>query len=142
MSQVDKVTKSVHRLLTDTFGRVIVNADGKFEFPYESTVLHVGVTEFLEDQTLIEFDAFIAADSKSNIEVYEWCNALNTTLKFGTMIHLVSGKQNLTILRHAILGDDLDEAELLTCLRMLFLVADKLDDEFVSEFGGKRYGDI
>jgi hypothetical protein len=142
MPQVDKVTKNVHKLLTDTFGKVTVNSEGRYEFPYESTIMHVGVTEFLEDQTLIEFDALIAADSKSNAEVVEWCNTANMNLKFGTVCHMASGKQNLTILRHAILGDDLDPEELLTCLRMLTLIADKFDDEFVSKFGGKRYEDI
>jgi hypothetical protein len=142
MSQVDRVTKNVHKLLTDKFGKVIVNADGRFEFPYESTILHVEVLEFLEVQTLIQFDALIAADSKSNADVLEWCNTANMTLKFGTMTHIASGKQNVTILKHAILGDNLDADELFTSLRMLILVADKLDDEFVSEFGGKRYEDI
>jgi hypothetical protein len=142
MSQVDKVTKNVHKLLTDKFGKVTVNVDGRYEFPYESTIMHVEVTEFLEDQTLVEFDALIAADSKSNADVLSWCNTANVNLKFGTMIHIISEGRNLTILRHALLGDDLDPDELFTTLRMLILVADEFDDEFISLFGGKRYEDI
>lgn len=142
MSKVDKVTKKIHKMLNDQFGKVTINSDGRFEFPYESTIMHVEVTEFLKDQTLVEFDALIAADSMSNADVLDWCNTANITLKFGTMIHIANGKQNITILRHAILGDDLDSDELFTSLRMLILVADKLDDEFVGKFGGKRYEDI
>lgn len=142
MPQLDKVKNTVHKLLTDEFGRVTVDASGKYEFPYESTVMTVEVTEFLGEQTLIEFTAIIAFDSQSNSDVLAWCNSKNSALRIGSVYHLQEGSKNLTLLGHAILGDDLDPAELFTSLRMLTVVADQLDDEFVSQFGGKRYEDI
>lgn len=140
--QVDKVKKIVNKLLLDQFGKVTADAEGKYEFPYESTLMTVQVTEFLEGQTLIEFTALIAVDSKSNSDVLAWCNAKNMALRIGSAYHVQDGKNNLTLLGHAILGDDLDPAELFTSLRMLTIVADQLDDEFIGKFGGKRYEDI
>jgi hypothetical protein len=142
VSQVDKVKKKVHKLLTDEFGKVIVDAAGKYEFPYESTLMTVEVNEFLDDQTLVEFAALIAIDSKSNSDVLAWCNAKNMALRLGSVYHMQDGKSNLTLLGHSILGDDLDPAELFTSLKLLTVVADGLDDEFIAEFGGKRYEDI
>ena len=142
MSQVDKVKKQVHKLLTDEFGKVILDKEGKYEFPYESTLMTVEVNEFMDNQTLVEFVALIAMDSKSNADVFAWCNSKNMMLRLGSVYHMQSGKNNLTLLGHSILGDDLDPAELFTSLRLLTIVADSLDDEFIAEFGGKRYEDI
>lgn len=142
MSQVDKVKKKVHKLLTDEFGKVILDKEGKYEFPYESTLMTVEVNEFMGDQTLVEFVALIAMDSKSNADVLAWCNSKNMSLRLGSVYHMQSGKNNLTLLGHSILGDDLDPPELFTSLRLLTVVADSLDDEFIAEFGGKRYEDI
>ena len=142
MSQVEKVKKEVHKLLTDKFGKVTMGASGKYEFPYESTLMTVEVNEFLGDQTLIEFTALLAIDSKSNADVLAWCNSKNMALRLGSVYHIQDRKSNLTLLGHSILGDDLDAPELFTTLRVLTVVADGLDDEFIAEFGGKRYDDI
>ena len=142
MSQLDKVKKNVHKLLTDKFGKVTVNAEGKYEFPYESTLMTIEVNEFGSDQTLVEFVALIAMDSKSNADVMTWCNSANMALRLGSVYHMQSGKNNLTLLGHSILGDDLDPAELFTSLRLVAIVANELDDDFIAEFGGKRYEDI
>jgi hypothetical protein len=105
-------------------------------------VVNVSVEDFGEGETLIKLDGLIALDSKSGAAVYEWCNQQNAAIAFGTVVHLESGKNNLTILKHAILGDFLDPAELFNALRGIVLLADDLDDKFISKFGGKRYDDI
>lgn len=142
MSQLDKVKKKVHKLLTDEFGKVTMDSEGKYEFPYESTLMTLQVNEFLGDQTLVEFTALLAIDSKSNSDVLAWCNSKNMALRLGSVYHIQDGKNNLTLLGHSILGDDLDPAELFTSLKLLTVVADGLDDEFIAEFGGKRFEDI
>jgi hypothetical protein len=100
------------------------------------------VEDFGDNETLIKLDGLIALDSKSGASVYEWCNEQNIRIAFGTVTHIGSGKNNVTILKHAILGDFLDPAELLMALRGIVLLADDLDDKFISLFGGKRYEDI
>ena len=42
---------------------------------------------------------------------------------------------------HALLGDNLDPAELANAVVNVALTADGLDDEVVERFGGKRYSD-
>jgi hypothetical protein len=142
MAKVEEVQRKVHNILTSEFGTVTTDKEGAFRFPYQSTVVNVRVEEFGTDETLVKFDGLIAMDSKSGASVYEWCNENNESIAFGTIVHLHSGKNNLTILKHAILGDFLDPAELMTALKGIVLLADDLDDKFISQFGGKRYEDI
>lgn len=142
MAKVTDVQRKVHNILTSEFGSVTVDKDGAFRFPYESTVVNVSVEDFGNDETLVKLDGLIALDSKSGSAVYEWCNQVNSTLAFGTVVHLESGKSNVTIIKYALLGDFLDPEELFNALRGIVLLADNLDDKFISEFGGKRYEDI
>ena len=142
MATVAEVQKKVHNILTSEFGTVTTDKEGAFRFPYESTVVNVRVEDFGGNETLVKLDGLIALDSKSGAAVYEWCNEQNGSIAFGTVVHMESGKNNLTILKHAILGDFLDPAELLTALRGVVFLADDLDDKFISRFGGKRYEDV
>jgi hypothetical protein len=142
MATVAEVQKKVHNILTSELGSVTTDKEGAFRFPYQSTVVNVSVEDFGDNETLIKLDGLIALDSKSGASVYEWCNEQNIRIAFGTVTHIGSGKNNVTILKHAILGDFLDPAELLMALRGIVLLADDLDDKFISLFGGKRYEDI
>jgi hypothetical protein len=142
MANVADVQRKVHNILTSEFGSVTVDKDGGFRFPYQSTIVNVSVEDFGSNETLVKLDGLIALDSKSGPAVYEWCNKVNSTLAFGTAVHLESGKNNVTIIKYALLGDFLDPEELFNALRGIVLLADNLDDQFISEFGGKRYEDI
>jgi hypothetical protein len=142
MATVAEVQKKVHNILTSELGSVTTDKEGAFRFPYQSTVVNVSVEDFGNNETLIKLDGLIALDSKSGASVYEWCNEQNIRIAFGTVTHIGSGKNNVTVLKHAILGDFLDPAELLMALRGIVLLADDLDDKFISLFGGKRYEDI
>jgi hypothetical protein len=142
MATVSEVQRKVHNILTSEFGSVTVDKDGGFRFPYESTVVNVSVEDFGENETLVQLDGLIALDSKSGASVYEWCNQMNSSIAFGTVVHLESGKNNVTIIKYALLGDFLDPEELFNALRGIVILADKLDDQFISTFGGKRYKDI
>jgi hypothetical protein len=142
MATVAEVQKKVHNILTSEFGSVTTDKEGAFRFPYQSTVINISVEDFGDNETLVKLDGLIALDSKSGAAVFEWCNEQNVGLAFGSIAHIQSGKNNLTILKHAILGDFLDPAELLMALRGIVIMADVLDDKFISKFGGKRYEDI
>jgi hypothetical protein len=141
MASVADVQRKVHNILASEIGSVTVDKDGAFRFPYQSTVVNVSVEDFGDNETLIKLDGLIALDSSSGAEVYEWCNQQNAAIAFGTVVHLESGKNNVTIIKHAILGDFLDPAELFTALRGLIFLADDLDDKFIAKFGGQRYQD-
>jgi hypothetical protein len=142
MATVAEVQRKVHNILTSEIGSVTVDKDGAFRFPYQSTVVNVSVEEFGENETLVKLDGLIALDSQSSPAVYEWCNQQNVAIAFGTVVHMQSEKTNITMLKHAILGDFLDPAELFTALKGVVFLADDLDDKFISLFGGKRYEDI
>jgi hypothetical protein len=141
MASVADVQRKVHNILASEIGSVTVDKDGSFRFPYQSTVVNVSVEDFGDNETLIKLDGLIALDSSSGAAVYEWCNQQNAAIAFGTVVHLESGKNNVTIIKHAILGDFLDPAELFTALRGLIFLADDLDDKFIAKFGGQRYQD-
>jgi hypothetical protein len=142
MATVAEVQSKVQNILTSEFGSVTVDKDGDFRFPYQSTVVTVSVEDFGDNETLVKLDGLIAFDSKSGAAVYEWCNQQNGPIFFGSVVHVGSRKKNLTIIKHAILGDFLDPAELLAALRAVVFLANDLGDKFISKFGGKRYEDF
>ena len=141
MSTVAKVQKKVQDILSSEFGSVRVSSDGSIKIPYESTMVNIEVEEWLNGQSIVVLTAVIARDSKSNSAVYEWVNTQNANLRMGTVYHLPSKTNNITVMSYALLGDFMDPDELTNALRVLVLMADKLDDEFVSLFGGERFVD-
>jgi hypothetical protein len=140
MSSVTRTQKKVQDILAAEFGSVRVGADGRIRIPFESTIINIEVEEWINDQSIVVLNAVIATDSKSHPGIYEWINQTNSSLRFGSVYHL-AGKSNITLLTYTMLGDYLDPAEMHNALKGVALLADKLDDEFVAKFGGKRYSD-
>lgn len=142
MSSVAKVQKKVLDILSSEFGSVNVSSDGSIRIAHESTMVTVDIEEWINGQTVVEIAGVIARDSKSNSAVYEWVNERNITLKFGSIVHIPAETKNITVLKHSLLGDFLDPAELTNALLAVVFVADELDDQFISKFGGERFIDF
>lgn len=144
MSNLINTRNKVQNILTSKLGQIQLGSEGEFRIEYESTMASVSVTEN-GDWTLVNIISPIAINSAHNSEVFEWCNFANMTLEFGTVIHSFNpdsdGRQNMTIVKHVLLGNTLDPDELIQALVSVISAANDLDEVFVERFGGNRYLD-
>lgn len=144
MSNLNKTRDKVQTILTSKLGKIQLDRDGNFRIEYESTMANISVKES-DDWTLIEVTSPIAFNSNHSSEIFEFCNLLNMTLEFGTVIYSYDpngdSKQNMTIIKHVLLGNTLDPDELMNAVIAVIKTADDIDEVFVNKFGGQRYLD-
>jgi hypothetical protein len=140
MSSVKQVQSKVQSILTTELGSVRVGADNQIKINYESTLVTVEVEDYGNDETIVVLTAIVSTETKESPALYKYLNDTNSGLRFGSL-QFLNGSPSVLILQYSILGDFLDPEELLNALRAVVLVADKLDDEIVGKFGGKRFID-
>lgn len=115
--------------------------DGQFEVSADSTVCRIGVVEQPSGRTLVYVTAFILKAVPATAEVFEYVALHTNDWIFG---HLCADREvgGLVLsMRHTLLGETLDPDELLTAVIDLSAVANQLDDELQSRFGGLRWID-
>lgn len=140
MASVKQVQSKVQSILTTELGSVRVAADGEIKINYESTLVTIAVEDYGNNETIVVITAIVTSGTKETPALYKFLNDTNANLRFGSLQYL-SGNPSVMILQYTILGDFLDPEELLNAVRAVVLIADKLDDEIVKEFGGKRFID-
>lgn len=144
MATVSQVQKRVQSILSTELGSVRVDADGDIRINYESTSVRIAVEQYgdSDDETVVEITGVLSFETPASPKLYKWINDKNALLKFGTVYHLESDSGTLALLQYTILGDFLDPEELLNAVRVVVMISDKLDDELIREFGGKRVVDL
>jgi hypothetical protein len=145
MATVSQVQKKVQSILSTELGSVKVDADGDIRIDYESTSVRIAVEKYgdNEEETVVEITGVLSFETPASPKLYKWINDKNGLIKFGTIYHLDGAKGGtLVLLQYSILGDFLDPEELLNAVRVVVLIANKLDDEVIEEFGGKRVIDL
>ena len=145
MATVSQVQKKVQSILSTELGSVKVDADGDIRIDYESTSVRIAVEKYgdNEEETVVEITGVLSFETPATPKLYKWINDKNGLIKFGTIYHLDGAKGGtLVLLQYSILGDFLDPEELLNAVRVVVLIANKLDDEVIEEFGGKRVIDL
>ena len=145
MATVSQVQKKVQSILSTELGSVKVDADGDIRIDYESTSVRISVEKYgdNEEETVVEVTGVLSFETPATPKLYKWINDKNGLIKFGTIYHLDGAKGGtLVLLQYSILGDFLDPEELLNAVRVVVLIANKLDDEVIEEFGGKRVIDL
>ena len=126
--------------MTTELGSVRVAADNEIKINYESTLVTIAVEDYGNNETVVVITAIVTSETKETPALYKFLNDTNVSLRFGSLQYL-SGNPSVMILQYSILGDTLDPEELLNAVRAVVLMADKLDDEIVKVFGGKRFID-
>ena len=139
MTTVDEVTAKVQRILQNR-GLFVELRGGEFWVPYESTRCRVSVKKFGTDKTVVDLAAIVLGDVKVTGKLLEYIGQRSSDFIFGNLalLHIEGQKEGIVIFRHAILGDYLDEEELMTSLAAVVTTADQLDDELKAKFGGRR----
>jgi hypothetical protein len=147
MPTVDQVKNKVLRLMAKNFE--IKTTDSEMIIVrHESSMLSVVVEEWDNDRdghnTVVKISAYVLWDVKRTPQLYEWVATSGQGYLWGRMACNdadVASETHLCYERN-ILGDNLDEPELISAVTSLLMKANELDDELQKKFGGKRTADL
>lgn len=138
MPTVLETKAKVQQYLT-TLGSITIDSDGDFSLRHESTRVFVRVLDFGDGDTLVEVFAPVLIDVPLTPALFEYV-ATQNTYRFGKLSILKSDGSASGVLQvsHSLLGNTLDEEELVGPVAMLATLANNLDDELQPQFGGRR----
>lgn len=142
MASVGDVKEKVQRVLSNKLGSVRIDQDGDFIIEYNSAVTFVEVKKFGEEGVRVTFRTPLVIKMEITPEVYKWVATEGQAHWFGNCrVLLAEGKNTGSIWRdYTILGDDLDESELVNAMMAMSFTGDELDNELRDLFGGELFG--
>lgn len=142
MATADQVKNKIQRLLTNRFGTIKIDKDGDFIIIFESAVVYVSVDQWTDDQTVVTIRCPMVVDVKITPELTYWIAVEGQHFVFGScrLNPAEDKKTGWVYFEHNLLGDDLDEPELMDALDAIVLTGNRLDNQLVDRFGGKLFG--
>ena len=142
MASVGDVKEKVQRIITSKFGSVRLDDQGRMVMNYKSSVVFVEVAPFGKESVRVTFVAPMVTNLKITNELCRWLATDGQSKFFGNCrLNPSDGEDNGWVyFEYSILGDDVDESEVLNALVMMHLGSDKLDNEIQSRFGGELFG--
>jgi hypothetical protein len=140
MAGTDAVRNKVQRLLANRFGSVRVDGDGDFVIQHESAVVFVRVVEWV-DNTIIKIESPLVKGVEITPELTHWMAVDgNYILGNAKLVPEDDGRTGWIFFGYNLLGDDLDEPELMEALNSVVILSNKLDNELRDRFGGELFG--
>lgn len=142
MSVIEQTRAKVQRILTKELGSVRVDQDDSFIVVHESAVLFIDVVEGFKDGTIISFRVPLIRDVPITDELCRWIATEGQRFMLGGC-YLNPNKETNTgwvYLKYSIIGDDLDESELIHSTFAMAYASDRLDNELQEKFGGELFG--
>jgi hypothetical protein len=143
MSAVDQTRTKVRRIYTQKLGSVQVGIHDEFIIKHGSAVLFVTVSEgFGEKGTFVKLLIPLITDVPITDELFRFVATEGQGYMIGTLRANVNDDQKTAwmSLGHCLIGNDLDESELINATGALVTTADDLDDKLRERFGGNLYG--
>jgi hypothetical protein len=143
MAAVADVKEKVQRIISSKFGSVRLDEDGRIVFPYESAMLFVSIKSFGKDGVRVTFVVPMVKNLRISNELCRWVAIEGQKTLFGSCRLDDSNGENdgWVFFEHSILGDDLDESELLNALVLVAAGANDLDNQIYDRFGGELFGE-
>jgi hypothetical protein len=132
--------RRVRRLLDERYGGFEVDPAWGYHRAFGSARVFVDVLPVLEDSTAVRASSPVLSDVDLNGELAHRLLALAGASPFGAFLYLQTRRE--LWFQHIVLGDDLDDTELVAAVEQVVTTADGWDDELAAEFGGKRYADL
>lgn len=141
MPTADETRMKVQRILASN-GTVELSGDDLF-IKMGSTVAKISVLDWGDGNTLVRINAPILFDVPVSDALYKYV-AQNSNNRFFGALGLAEGDDGTAVLfmDQTLLGDTLDEPELMFAAVLVAETADRLDDELKPRFGGKRLVDF
>jgi hypothetical protein len=121
------------------FGEVNVKMmDDTFVLQEGSTFVYVRTFPIGEKRSGVEIFSYVVVDIDVTEELMRYLLTYNLRLMFGAFgLSLGEGGKGTALLTHTILGDLMDREELYASVSAIARVADDIDDQIVTAFGGK-----
>ena len=143
MANITDVTAKVQRILAKNWNTQLA-PDGSFFLRFESTGCRVECFEMGETGSVaVKMSAPILFDVPVSNDLFRWVATEGANYTFGNA-HLFLDENETTaqlFFTQIILGDFLDAEELNTAVAAVGFTADRLDDELLPRFGGRRAAD-
>lgn len=130
----------VQQYLTRNFDNVNIDEDSDLSIRHGSTRIFIRVVTHDDvDWTVVQLEIPLLLHVKETPSVFEHVALHADDYMFG---HLSVGRTDeglMILFSHALLGDYLDEEELCRAVGTMLSIADDLDDELATQFGGERF---
>lgn len=135
---------TVELWLSEKFKGVEVREDGRIFVPrFGSTALFVSVKEaFKGKHVIVVLESPVLVDVPITRELLEYVGYKSGLYLFGhlaTTGHNGVGTTGHLIFRHTLLGDSIDELQLVLTAGLVASTANRLDDDLQVRFGGSRF---
>ncbi len=143
MPTVEEVHGKVQRLLQANLDRVEIDKDNDFVVRHESAVVYVSVDEgFGDDGTIVRVFCPLVLNVPITFDLCRWISIEGQDFKIGSVILVPKedGTSGAVYFRNALIGDDLDESELMGAVYAVAFTSDRLDNEIKDRFGGDLFG--
>lgn len=144
MPTVDQVKNKVLRMLSAHMD-VRMDSDGDVVIRHESAVCWVSVDQWGEPTNegrdiVVQVRAPIIWDAKRTSALYEWVATEGQKFMIGRVACNQAKDASLTnvFFEHNLFGDNLDEPEIVNVVLLVLTTANRLDDELVTKFGGRK----
>ena len=140
MAAEDEVRERVQHYLTKHF-RVGLERGGGFSIDHESTRGFISVRG-KDDRVIVTVEAVVAFNVPESPQLLEHVAKESDSYLFG---HLAIREDRdepgryLAVFTHALLGNYLDEDELINAVIAVVGTANQIDDELVAQFGGETF---
>ncbi len=115
---------------------LVTDAEGDYPVRAGSAKYYIRL-EADDDPAIVHVYAHILVGVAASEKLYETLNSVNGFIKFGRMFH----QGDAVLVSTELLADTLDLEELTQSCRSIAELADRYDDLFKAEFGGRTYED-
>ena len=134
-----RVYEKTRDFLHSLFGEVNVKPmDDTFVLQEGSTFVYVRVFPIGDKKSGVEVFAYVVVDVDVTEQLMRYLLTYNLRLILGAFgLARGEGDKGTVLLTHTILGDSMDREELYGSVSAIARVADDLDDQIVTSFGGK-----
>ena len=133
-SRTEDVQKRIEEILAAS-GYPFTVEEGRARVERGSTAVFIGAHPWQERYTVVELVSPVLREVALTEALLRKLNELNEKLYFGKAYW----RDEEVWLAHNLLGDRLDNEELIASVGMMAVVADHLDDELKKKFGGRRW---
>lgn len=132
----------VQRYLADLVGPIQLAPDGAFTFQSGSARVFVRCVSWGTDNTLVGVSAPVLFEVQPSPDLYEHIATHGDDYLFGHLSAAAQQDGSVTVMfTHTLLGDYIDPDELKHAVGGVISVADQIDDDLKTRFGGKRFHD-
>ena len=135
----ERVHQKTHGYLHTLFGEVNVKVmDDTFVLQEGSTFVYVRVFPIGDKKAGVEIFAYVVVDVDVTEQLMRYLLTYNLRLILGGFgLARGEGDKGTILLTHTILGDSMDREELYASVSAIARVADDLDEQIVTAFGGR-----